>query len=85
MQPGEERMDPELGAAWQPIDDWNQLKGRYVEIYLNGNMHDIGWVDCVTADGSILWLALDGPANRRLIQKHSGIYVRVLEGAGRSR
>lgn len=85
MQPSDERMEPEQGDAWQSIEDWNQLKGRYVEIHPNGNIHDIGWVDCVAADGSILWLALDGAANRRLVQKHSGIHLRVLDGAGRSR
>lgn len=85
MQAGDERMEPEQGAAWQSIDDWNQLQGRTVEIYVNGNIHDIGWVDCVAADGSILWLALNGATNRRLVQKHSGIHLRVLDGAERSR
>lgn len=74
-------MEPEQGAAWPSTDDWKQLKGRYVEIYLNGTFHDNGWVDCVSADGSIFWLALDGAVNRRLVEKHSCILVRVLEGA----
>ncbi|MFJ6453875.1 hypothetical protein [Paenarthrobacter sp. NPDC091669] len=83
MQSAEERLDLVMGAAWQSIDDeCNQLKGGYVGIFPQGNIHNTDWV----AEGvSIPWLALDDAANRRLVQKHSGIHVRVLEGAGRSR
>ncbi|WP_432246176.1 hypothetical protein ACRB8A_19330 (plasmid) [Arthrobacter sp. G.S.26] len=76
-------MEPQQGAASPVIGDWNQLKGTYVEIHVKGKIRDMGWVDCVAEDGSILWLAMDGAANRRLIEKQSDI--RVLDGAEISR
>jgi hypothetical protein len=38
-----------------PLRDPQQLRGREVEIELYGRIIDRGVVDCVAADGSILW------------------------------
>lgn len=60
-----------------PLVDAQQLRGREVEILLYGRIIDRGVVDCLTADGSVLWLKPDALNHRRLIQRSPGLYIRV--------
>lgn len=75
----------EFSEFWQPIDDWRQLQDRHVEILRSGSILDSGRVDAVTNDGSVLWLAHDGAATRRLIVKQDGVHVKLLTTAGTPR
>lgn len=75
----------EISDFWQPVDDWRQLQARHVEILRSGSIFDSGRVDAVTNDGSVLWLAPDGAATRRLIVKQDGVHVKLLKTVGRSR
>ncbi|WP_461172723.1 hypothetical protein M1D93_17380 [Arthrobacter sp. Z1-9] len=68
----------QLDGYWQPVDDWTQLQDRFVEIHRRGTILDRGLVDAVTIDGSILWLAHDGAATRRLILKQDAVNVKLL-------
>jgi hypothetical protein len=61
-----------------PVPDPEQLLGSEVEIELYGRIIDAGVVDCLTADGSVLWLKPDALNHRRLIQLSPGLYIRVL-------
>lgn len=71
---------PDTPSSWHPIDNWNMLEGRDVEIYCRDRIVDRGTVESVTADGRILWLSLDGATSRRLIEKLPGTYVRHSAG-----
>jgi hypothetical protein len=52
----------------RPITDWTLLTGTSIEIRQQGSPVCSGYVDAVTADGTILWLR--PPAqNRRLFEK----------------
>lgn len=68
----------QLDGYWQSVDDWTQLQDRFVEIDRRGTILDRGLVDAVTDEGSILWLAHDGAATRRLILKQDGVCVKLL-------
>jgi hypothetical protein len=65
-------------GSWQLVDDWTQLEGLNVEIYADECVLDRGSVEITTADGAILWLALEGADSRRLIEKLPDIHVRLL-------
>jgi len=68
-----------LGASNPVCDtDWNKLVGRTVEIQSPDGPTDSGEVDAVTVDGRILWLKLDGPLPRRIVEKTTGVRVRVI-------
>lgn len=72
----------QLNGYWQPVDDWTQLQDRQVEIYQRGSVLDSGRVETVTDNGSILWLAQDGAATRRLILSQDGVHVKLLMTRG---
>jgi hypothetical protein len=59
-----------------PLLDPQELRGRKVEILLYGRIIDWGVVDCLTADGSVLWLQPDALNHRRLFQRSPGMYIR---------
>jgi hypothetical protein len=61
-----------------PVLDPEQLQGREIEIGLDDRIIDAGVVDCLTADGSVLWLKPDALNHRRLIQLSPGLYIWVL-------
>jgi hypothetical protein len=61
-----------------PVLEPEQLTGRDVEIVLYGHVIDAGVIDCLTADGSVLWLKPDALNHRRLIQLSPGLSIRVL-------
>jgi hypothetical protein len=56
-----------------PLLDPQRLREREIEIELYGRIIDRGVVDCVAADGSILWLKPDALNHRRLIQSSAGL------------
>lgn len=60
---------------WEPIEDWSELKGQMIEIHSGGRVIDRGRVDAVMADGSALWLMLEGVSGRRVIERQKGIYI----------
>lgn len=64
-------------AGWQPVDDWTSLVGLHVEVHEGGKEVDRGRVECVTADGGIMWLEQNGPVLRRIIEKLPDTYVRL--------
>lgn len=64
------------GVAITLVDP-QQLRGREVEIQLYGRIIDRGVVDCLTADGSVLWLKPDALNHRRLIQRSPGLCIRI--------
>jgi hypothetical protein len=77
------------------ITDWTLLTGTSIEIRQQGSAICSGYVDAVTADGTILWLR--PPAqNRRLFEKaefyeawaasdRTGFHYEVTKGLSRRR
>jgi hypothetical protein len=63
---------------WQPEDDWTLLVGLRIEVHEQGRILDGGRVEDVTTDGHVLWLEMDGPSCRRIIEKSPVRHVRVL-------
>lgn len=59
--------------------DWSKLAGKTVEIQSPDGLTDYGEVDAVTVDGRILWLKLNGPLPRRIVEKTAGVRVRVIQ------
>lgn len=53
----------------EQTQDWACLDGRNVEIRREGKNVDLGKVDLVSLDGTVLWLAADGADSRRLYAK----------------
>lgn len=56
-------------------DDWSQLIGRTVEVWLEGRLIAKGEVEQAAADDSVLWLAAWGLQRRRLYDKGEGYSV----------
>lgn len=52
--------------------EWLPVRGEAVQIRNNGRIIREGFVDAVTADGSILWLAADGAFPRQMVCKADG-------------
>ncbi|MHC8609825.1 hypothetical protein ACW4FP_19470 (plasmid) [Paenarthrobacter ureafaciens] len=52
--------------------DWQPLVGELVEIRQHGQCVRSGFVDGVTADGSILWLAAYGAEPRAMFERFQG-------------
>lgn len=75
----------ETAFGWLPEDDWTVLVGRWVEIHDRGRLADRGLVDCVTSDGTILWLHQDGATPRRIIERGPDISIRPCSISVRSR
>jgi len=65
-------------TMWQPEDDWTLLVGQNIEIYEQGKILDKGHVEDVTTNGHVLWLTMEGPQHRRLIEKTPTRHVKVL-------
>lgn len=58
-------------------DDWSQLVGAFVEVWLNKQCLRSGYVDDAMPDSSALWLAADEFDGRALIAKVEGYEVWV--------
>lgn len=56
-------------------NDWAQLPGRAVEVWLEGDRVMAGVVEQATDDGSVLWIAAHGAEPRRLFDKSTGYQV----------
>jgi hypothetical protein len=64
---------------WTREEEWLLLRDADVEIRrANSVTVDSGRVEAVTADGRILWLALEGASPRRLYDKATGVEAWVL-------
>lgn len=69
---------PHVGPlASYPFYEWAKLPGTEVEVRLDGALYRRGRIDAATADGTIAWLAQDGPQERTLIDKASGYEIRL--------
>ena len=71
---------PDDYIPWRPADDWTLLIGQHIEVHNNGQLIDRGEVEAATADGHIMWLALEGASPRRLIEKLPGTHLRTAAG-----
>jgi len=60
------------------FDDWTTLAGSLVEFHHQGRLLDAGTVEAVTPDGEVLWLSLEGPLPRRIIQMDPNVFVSAM-------
>jgi hypothetical protein len=67
----------EIPEVFVKFDDWSQLPGTEVEIWLSGRLARTGVIDSATADSSIAWAAADGSFDRKLFEKANGVELRV--------
>ncbi|WP_331456852.1 hypothetical protein, partial [Arthrobacter sp. ZBG10] len=56
-------------------EDWSQLTGRTVEVWMQGEHIATGIVDQAADDDSVLWIAGAGADTRRLFDKFSGYQI----------
>lgn len=63
------------GSDLQLRNDWRLARGQVVEVRHDNIPTRTGVVDDVTADGSILWLAADGPATRTMVDRSEGYEI----------
>jgi hypothetical protein len=57
------------------------LEGSHVGLVCRGDEFARGWVETVTADGSAVWVWLEGGGGRRMIHAGDGIELVILEEA----
>ncbi|WP_347109365.1 hypothetical protein AAHB33_01895 [Paenarthrobacter sp. S56] len=53
-------------------NDWAQLTGHVVEVWLKGDRVMTGVVEQAAADDSVLWIAADGADPRKLFDQSTG-------------
>jgi hypothetical protein len=63
------------GDMPRPVTDWTSAKGHTVEVWHARSPTRIGVVEDVTPDGSILWLASEGPVTRCMVEKAEGYEI----------
>jgi hypothetical protein len=56
-------------------DDWSQLVGRTVEVWLGSDLVTTGVVDQATSDDRVVWIAAQGIQRRKLYDKLTGYEV----------
>jgi hypothetical protein len=61
------------------------LEGSHVGLVSRGDEFARGWMETVTADGSAVWVWLDGGGGRRMIHASDGIDLVFLEDAPQRR
>jgi hypothetical protein len=61
------------------------LEGSHVGLVNRGDEFARGWMETVTADGSAVWLWLEGGGGRRMVHAGDGIDLVILEEAPRRR
>jgi hypothetical protein len=66
---------PYPGATSRLVNDWTSARGRTIEVWHAAFPTRIGVVEDVTPDGSILWLASEGPVTRCMIEKAEGYEI----------
>jgi hypothetical protein len=69
--------------ASMKVQDWSKLQDMQVQIIEDGRVLREGHVDMVAADGSVLWLAMDGVFGRQLILRSDGVEAWVHPGSAR--
>jgi hypothetical protein len=67
--------------ASMKVQDWSRLQDMRVQIIEDGRVLREGRVDMVAADGSVLWLAMDGVFGRQLILRSDGVEAWVRPGS----
>lgn len=59
--------------------EWHSLKGQMVDVHVNGRFHRRARVEDAMPDGSGVWLAAHGIAERELIWQGEGLTLHVSE------
>lgn len=81
-------MEPRVADAGKlasmMVQDWSSLQDMQVQITEDGHVLREGRVDTVAADGSVLWLAMDGVFGRQMILRSDGVEAWVRPGSGRA-
>ncbi|GAB2724913.1 hypothetical protein GCM10027038_24380 [Arthrobacter bambusae] len=72
-----------IGSDLRLRHDWGLAKGQVVEVRHRNIPPRTGLVEDVTADGSILWLAADGPSTRTMVDRSEGYEIWGDEGGSR--
>jgi nucleoid-associated protein YgaU len=57
--------------------EWLPLAGEFVEVRLDEQLIRSGWVDAVTSDGEILWIAAQGAEPRTMFERSQCFTVRI--------
>lgn len=70
MRPPERRSQPLLVAQWKCL--WCD---EFVELRRGGRVTDAGWIDDITADGTIIWIYLKDGLGRVMIHCDDGIDI----------
>jgi hypothetical protein len=68
----------QIHGSWAPLQ---LLEGSHVALVSRGNEFARGWMETVTADGSAVWLWLEGGRGRRMVHAGDGIDLVILEEA----
>jgi len=63
-----------------PLENWNDLAGRAVQIRKDGRIIRNGYVEAVTPAADILWLGVYGAEPRALFEKAEGYTVWPVPG-----
>ena len=64
-------LSPRTGPRYK-AEEWHELKGATVEIWLDGQFYREGYVEEAMPNGSALWLSADWLDRRELLDKSSG-------------
>ncbi|WP_139025197.1 hypothetical protein [Paenarthrobacter nitroguajacolicus] len=60
--------------GWQPLQHWETLNpGDLVEVWSEGRILHLAYVDDLSEDGRIVWLLESGTASRRLFLREDAI------------
>lgn len=70
MREPERRTQPLLVAQWKYL--WSD---EFVELRHGGRVNYAGWVDDVTADGTVIWILLKGGLGRVMIHHDDGLDI----------
>jgi hypothetical protein len=57
--------------------EWQPTIGEFVEVRLNFDVVRTGYVDAVTHDDQILWIAADGLLPRMMFERSNGYHLWV--------
>jgi hypothetical protein len=63
-----------------PVENWNDLAGRVVQIRKGSRVIRSGHVEAVTPAADVLWLGIHGAEPRALYEKAEGYTVWPLTG-----
>jgi hypothetical protein len=66
------------------VPDWSRLQDMHVQSTEDGRTLREGQVDMVAADGTVLWLAMDGVFGRQLVLRADGVEAWIRPGSARA-